>query len=193
MNYLDYIILIVLVIGFVLGFKDGLVRKLIGVIGLIVAVVLVVEFASPVGSYVAPFFNDEVYLAEIIAGIVIFFLTILLVSILKRIVHPVDKVNKFVNQILGGISGTVQILFILSAFFLFLNIARIPSEKAKKESLGYNFVHGIIPGTIDLVLGVDSNTQQYIKDFIEGNKKIILPDSTEEKREAVEKDSTLIN
>lgn len=176
MNYLDYIILVVLVIGFILGFKDGLVRKLIGLVGLILAVFLVIEFSVLVGLYIAPFFNDEVYLAEIIAGIIIFFTTILVVSIIKRIVHPIDKVNKFINQILGGISGTLQIVFILSAFFLVFNVLRIPSEETKKESLGYKYIYNIIPSIVDLFVGMESNTQEYIQNFIEGNKKIVLPD-----------------
>lgn len=169
--------MVVLVIGFILGFKDGLVRKLIGLIGLILAVVLVIEFSVPVGAYIAPFFNDEVYLAEIIAGIVIFFTTILVIAIIKRIVHPVDKVNKFINQILGGISGTIQVIFILSAFFLFLNVLRIPSEEAKKSSLGYQYVYDVIPATVDLFMEMDSNPQDYIQNFIKGNKKIIFPDA----------------
>jgi len=176
LNYLDYIILVVLVIGFILGFKDGLVRKLIGLVGLILAVFLVIEFSVLVGLYIAPFFNDEVYLAEIIAGIIIFFTTILVVSIIKRIVHPIDKVNKFINQILGGISGTLQIVFILSAFFLVFNVLRIPSEETKKESLGYKYIYNIIPSIVDLFVGMESNTQEYIQNFIEGNKKIVLPD-----------------
>lgn len=178
-----------LVIGFVLGFKDGLVRKLIGLIGLILAVVLVIEFSVPVGAYIAPFFNDEVYLAEIIAGIVIFFTTILVVSIIKRIVHPVDKVNKFINQILGGISGTIQIIFILSAFFLFLNVLRIPSEEAKKESLGYQYVYDVIPTTVDLFVGMDSNTQDYIQNLIEGNKRLMLPDTSSDSTKTIQTDT----
>lgn len=189
MNYLDYIILFVLLIGFVLGFKDGLVRKLIGLIGLILAVILVIEFSVPAGAYFAPFFNDEVYLAEIIAGVVIFFITILVVSIIKRVVHPVDKVNKFVNQILGGISGTIQIVFILSAFFMFLNVLRVPSEEAKEESLGYRHIYNVIPFCVEFFLGDDSNTQEYIKDFLEGNKRRILPDSVNDSTKLIQIDT----
>ncbi len=177
MNYLDYIIIGVIILGFVLGFKDGLIRKIIGLLGLIVAIILVIEFAVPVGAYLTPFFNNENYLAEIVAGIVIFFLTILMVSIIKRIVHPLDKVNKFVNQLLGGISGVLQILFVLSAFLLMLNMFRVPSAEAKVESFSYNYVYQIIPTTVDFLLGDDSKTKAYIDDFIDGKNLQTLPDT----------------
>ncbi|MBI9072295.1 MAG: CvpA family protein [Melioribacteraceae bacterium] len=167
MSYLDIIIFVVILIGFLLGYKDGLVRKIIGIIGFILALVLAFKFAKVSGAFISPVFNDEIYLSEIVAGILIFLITVIIISILKRIIHPVDKVNRFINQLLGGISGAVQIVFFISGFLLFLNIFNFPNEKDANESYLYSKVYNVLPFTIDFILGKDTDTKNIIKDFLE--------------------------
>ncbi len=172
MNYLDIIILIILAIGFALGFRDGLIRKVIGLIGLVLSVVLALQFYKPFGKFLAPVINNEIYLAEIVAGFLIFILVTFLASVLKRIIHPLDKVNRFMNQLLGGISGTLQILFFISGFMLFLNIFNFPSEEDRKNSLLYNKVYQVIPVTIDFIIGSNSDAKNMVKEFIEQSSDI---------------------
>lgn len=169
MNYLDYIILLIVLIGFLLGFKDGLVRKIIGLAGLALAVLFAIEFSDELGAFLNPVFNNEIYFSNIVSGFIIFFLTILITSIVKRIVHPLDKVNRFVNQFLGGLTGTIQIIFFISGFFLFLNIFGVPGKDSRDDSLFYNTVSDIVPAAIDLILGDDSKTKDIFQEYIEGN------------------------
>lgn len=115
MNYLDIIIFAIIVIGFLLGFKDGLIRKIIGLLGLFVAFYVSFRFANSIGKLLLPIFNHEISLAEIFGGIILFFIVVLIFSVLKRIIHPLDKVNKLLNQVLGGVAGTIQVLFFISA------------------------------------------------------------------------------
>ena len=67
MNYIDFIIIFIIFIGFALGFRDGLIRKVIGLIGLVFGFVLALEFYQKLGLFISPIINDEIYLAEIIA------------------------------------------------------------------------------------------------------------------------------
>lgn len=179
MTYIDYIIIVIVLVGFLLGFKDGLVRKIIGLIGLILGVFFAIEFSSEVGSFLIPIFNDEIYFANIVSGFIIFFLTIFIASIVKRIIHPLDKVNKFVNQLLGGITGAIQIIVFISGFFLFLSIFNFPDKSTKEESLLYNGIAGIVPGAIDFVLGDHSKTKIYLQNYIEGNQDITPGDTNQ--------------
>lgn len=167
MNYLDYIILLIVLVGFILGFKDGLVRKIIGLVGLILAGALAFEFNSRAGKIITPFFSGDEYLSNLIAGILIFIVVVLITSIIKRIVHPLDKVNKFINQILGAIVGILQILFFTSTFFILLNILGIPNQTDRKKSIFYNPVLDLIPNTIELFLGHKAKASDFIKEYIE--------------------------
>ncbi len=175
MNYIDYLIIVIALIGFILGFKDGLVRKIIGLIGIVLAFFLAFEYSQTLGKYLNSFFNNDDYLSNVISGILIFFAVILIASILKRIIHPVDKLNKFLNQLIGGFIGTIQIFFFLSGIFLLLDIIGFPNDKTKKESLMYSYVSDIIPKSIDLVIGHQSKAADLIKSFIENKDTIKSP------------------
>ncbi|MGE5431465.1 MAG: CvpA family protein [Syntrophomonadaceae bacterium] len=170
MNYVDFIIIGFVIIGFILGFKDGLVRKIIGLLGLFLGIFLAVKFAAKAGKLIAPLMDQEIYLAEIAAGILIFIAVIVLTSIIKRVIHPHDKVSKFVNQILGGVTGTVQIIFLISGIFLFLNIFNVPNKKTADKSLLYGSVYGIMPRTIEFMIG----GKDFVKDYIESKDRAEL-------------------
>ena len=68
MSILDIIIIAIVLIGFVLGYKDGFVRKLIGLIGFVLAVFVAIRFASSFGKIIESITGIEIYLSEIIAG-----------------------------------------------------------------------------------------------------------------------------
>ena len=52
MNSIDLIIIITVLVGYILGFKDGFVRKLIGLIGFGLAVVLAAMFKDELGKMI---------------------------------------------------------------------------------------------------------------------------------------------
>lgn len=185
MNYIDYIIIAVVLIGFGLGFKDGLVRKVIGVLGLIAGILLAFSFSSEAGRFLAPIFDNEQNLAEIIGGILIFLIVLLIASIIKRIIHPADKVNKFINQILGGLAGAVQMIFFISGFLLFLNIFKVPNQSVRSGSLLYSKMYSVVPTAIDLIIGDKKTADQLINDIIEKKDSLNLED--------IEIDSTIVN
>lgn len=166
MSIIDILIGGAVIIGFVLGYKDGFVRKIVGLIGIAVAIVTVIFFADDLGFMIEAAFGIEIYLAEIIGAIVIFLGILILFTILKRVVHPFDKVNNLINQLIGGAVGVLQLLFFLSAVFLLLNIFEIPEEKAKENSVFYQPTHDLIPFTIDYLKDYTPSTEEIIKNYI---------------------------
>jgi membrane protein required for colicin V production len=167
LNAIDLIIIITLLVGFILGFKDGFVRKLIGIIGFGLAIVSAALFKDELGTMIESAFDIEFYLAEIIGGIVIFFGVILIFTLLKRIVHPFDKVNNLINQLVGGAVGVIQLLYFLSALFLLLNVFDIPDKSTKESSSFYEITYKVIPVTIDYLTTYTPDTKKIIKDYIE--------------------------
>ena len=166
MNFIDIVVVVVVIIGFILGFKDGCVRKLIGLVGFALAILLAAKYAFVIGQKINDYLGIEYYLSKIIAGIVIFFAVIILFAVLKRIVHPFDKVNNLLNQIMGGLLGAIQILFFLSGVFFILNVFNTPPEKVRKNSLLYQKVYDIIPYTLNYINSYTPKTKELIKDYI---------------------------
>lgn len=154
------------VIGFILGFKDGFVRKLIGITGFIVAIILAVLLSNSFGKFIDSVFGIEYYLAEILGGVIVFVAIMIVTTILKRVVHPFDKVNNLINQLVGGFVGVIQLLFLMSAILLLLNIFNFPSKKIQNSSILYKYAYGIIPTSINFLKDYTPNTEDLIKDYI---------------------------
>ena len=166
MNPFDLIIIAVVLVGFVLGYKDGFVRKLIGIIGLVFAVVSAAVLKDDLGKILENVFGIEFYLAEIMGAVLIFFGIILIFTLIKRLVHPFDKVNNLINQLIGGIIGGIQLLYFISAVLIILNVFDIPSKNVKSTSALYEYTYKIIPLTIDYINNYTPATKQIIKDYI---------------------------
>jgi membrane protein required for colicin V production len=163
---LDALIIIGILIGFILGFKDGFVRKLVGIIGFVIAIVSAVLLSGQLGLLIESAFGIEYYLAEIIGGLIIFFGITVIFMILKRIVHPFDKVNNLINQIVGGVVGSIQILFFLSAIFVIVNIFNLPDKETRQKSVFYFYTYKIIPLTIEYLSYYTPQPRQLIEEYI---------------------------
>jgi membrane protein required for colicin V production len=172
LNLIDIIIIILLAAGFILGFKDGFVRKIIGLLGFFLAIILGIVFSAKMGKIIESIFGIEYYLSEIIGGLAIFVVTIVIFAVIKRIVHPFDKVNNLINQLLGGFIGFVQILFFISAALYLLNIFDIPGQKTKKDSLLYYGVYAVLPATIDYLKTYTPDSKKLIKEYIKDKDSV---------------------
>lgn len=163
--------MIFLVIAFILGFKDGFVRKIIGTLGFFLAIFLAILLYDYIGFLINSILHIEKQFANIIGGFLIFIFIIILTSILKRIIHPFDKVNNLINQFTGGIIGVVQILFFLSALLYILNIFSFPNDKEKKKSKMYSKIYVILPKSIDFIEKQTPSTKNKIEDYLIDEKK----------------------
>jgi membrane protein required for colicin V production len=163
---LDILIITAVIVGFILGFKDGFIRKLVGLAGFILAIVAAVFFAGKLGLLIESIFGIEYYLAEIIGGLIIFFSIMAIFVFLKRVVHPFDKVNNLINQIVGGIVGSIQIIYFLSAIFIIVNIFDLPDPQTRQQSLFYNSSYQVIPLTIEYLSNYTPQPRKLIEDYI---------------------------
>jgi membrane protein required for colicin V production len=163
---LDALIVIGVLIGFILGFKDGFVRKLIGIIGFVIAVVSAVFFSHNLGLFIESAFRIEYYLAEIIGGVIIFFGILAIFMFLKRVIHPFDKVNNLINQIVGGVMGAVQIIYFLSAIFIIVNIFDLPEKQTRDRSIFYYPTYKVIPLTIQYLSYYTPQPRKLIEEYI---------------------------
>ena len=166
MILLDALIVIGVLIGFILGFKDGFVRKLIGIVGFVLAVFLSIYFASQIGLVIESLLRIEYYFAEIVGGVFIFVAVITIAMILKRVLHPFDMVNNLINQLVGGIVGSIQIIYFLSAIFIILNLFNLPEKQTRNQSLLYYSTYKVIPLTVQYLSYYTPQPRKLIEEYI---------------------------
>lgn len=151
MNYLDIILLILLLLSAINGFRNGFIEELAGLVALIIGVWAAIQFSAVVGSYLTETFNLDGKYVNILAFIGIFIFVIILINIIGAIVSNLIKAVKlnFINRIAGLFFGVLKGIIILSVFLVVINkidqdVHLIPVE-AKNNSRMFEPVKDFAP------------------------------------------------
>jgi membrane protein required for colicin V production len=170
LNFLDIVIILFLAVTFILGFKDGFVRKLIGTVGFFLSVYLGIKLSGYGGVVLGKLLSVEPEFARVLGGFFIFVLCIIITSIIKRLVHPFDKVNNLINRIVGGVVGSLQILIFLSAAFYLMGIFNYPPKETREKSLLYPKVSSVLPKAFELITNVAPTSGKSIETLQDSTK-----------------------
>lgn len=148
---LDWFILIVLAAGLVRGFVVGAVRQVASLVGLVVAVVLSVQWMHPVGALVV----SSLGLSEAVgpvAGFVVIFLgvQVLFFGVSRLVEGLLETLSLTVlNRAAGGALGGFKAALLLSVLFLVLSGLEMPSEDVRRDSVLYTPVAKALPETLE--------------------------------------------
>ena len=110
METIDIIIAVLLVVGLISGLRDGLVKQIAGLAGLIGGLLLGRAFYMPVGAWLTGTFGISVEAAHITAFIVIMIVVPLLFSVVGWLVSKLLSIIclGWVNRLLGGLVGVLK-------------------------------------------------------------------------------------
>tara|TARA_B110000003_G_scaffold40708_1_gene37724 strand:+ start:175 stop:660 length:486 start_codon:yes stop_codon:yes gene_type:complete len=145
MSYLDIFISIFLVYGFVKGLYKGFIKEAASVIGLILGIYIATQFNSDLSNYLISkqIFNLEEGYIILLSNIILFILTILIVTILGKIATKLAKLVALglLNKILGGGFGLLKNVLILILVIFIFNIANNSLKIVKQEKLELSFYY----------------------------------------------------
>src|SRR5215211_5878719 len=136
---IDLLILIYFIAFFVLGFAQGIIRRLLGIGSMLFSFLLAANVAKPLSDFLAANWTQFVpeysymigFLTIFVAGVVAFALVIQ--SYYQP--QPLFRRARFADEIIGGLLGLLEaalllgiVLVILDSFFLNPGIAPDPQE-----------------------------------------------------------------
>ena len=141
MNYFDIVIGIILIIGIIRGFKNGLVIELASLAALVLGVLGAIKFSGFTADWLSQYFTSNHI------GIIAFLVTfVAIVIIVHLIAKAVDKLVKAValgtvNRLLGATFSFLKYAFILSillsVFNSFDRTFNILPEETRESSIIY--------------------------------------------------------
>lgn len=148
MNLVDILIILFLIYGLIIGWKNGLVKQLVFTVGLILLFVLSYSLKDSISIFFykhLPFLSFDgveslnIVLCESLSFILIFIVLLVIFRLILRISNFAEKILKFsalfVSKIFGSILGVVE-CFIITFFLLFiLNLPFIKLEEVKNSKL----------------------------------------------------------
>lgn len=143
MNYIDFIIILLLIFSVIGGLTKGFIYEFASLFALIAGVWGAIKFSGATRDILEHQFNIDNNYVQVVAFVITFVIIIILVHIIaKAIERAIETVNiGVVNRIFGGIFAAFKTAFILGVIFIFIQrldevIPAIP-DKAIQESHFY--------------------------------------------------------
>lgn len=188
MNWLDVLILTVLIFFFLLGFSRGLINQVFSLAAVIVGIASGILFYDSVGRVLIEKEVIETMSSALVIGFILFTIGVFIIVQLfgwlaSRLIGKLNLgwVNRLVGGLLGVVIGTVCIFLIIS----WLNISVESTFKKSKifphVKVGYDTVMDSIPH--GLRAGYDQTRERFVK---EGKKVITHIKESDEKSSGLE-------
>ncbi len=147
MNIIDIIIILILLMGGVIGFKNGVIRQTVSFVGFFIVVILsyfLKDFVSVILYKFVPFFSFSGSLAgvttlniliyEVIAFLLVYVILMAIYHFIVRVTRIVETILKFIvilgipSKLLGMVVGFIEtyIMVFIGLYCLSLPIFQIP-------------------------------------------------------------------
>jgi membrane protein required for colicin V production len=123
MNYIDVILLILLILPAFSGFRNGFVEELAGLAALVLGIWTALHFSGLAGTYITENYNLHSRYIHIFTFIGIFVLVIILVNLFGRFLSKMVNATPlgFLNRLAGIFFGLLKGALILSVFLVIFN------------------------------------------------------------------------
>lgn len=154
MNWFDLVILIILLIALINGYKKGLILQLVG----LAIIVLSAIFGGKLAAYILPELNKFLELSpnlmRVLSFVLAFAAIALVISTIGRLIQQLMSVMLLssVNRIIGAIISIGTTMFILS---IILNLVlmldkneSLINKKIKDESFFFERVEAVVPAVV---------------------------------------------
>ncbi len=151
---LDLLIAMPIIIFSLIGFRDGLVKKLVAIIMMVLGLVAAQTYRADVGRMIAEFIGIYNNTFATLGFLTIFIGVVTLQALLYRILTANYKIGGVADRSLGGILGFVQGMIFISVILMVYSVEGIPSQQVKRDSRFYSLVINIAPQILDATSGI---------------------------------------
>ena len=144
MQTIDIILGIFLLIFFFNGLRKGIIRSIVGLIGLLAAIYLIATYGNTAKLFIIEKWNAPEMLATVLAYILIAIVVVVIFRIVIFILHRiVDVLNLgVIDKLLGGVFGVLSGTIIIAIILMICDISPFYKEirKFTSTSVVVNYV-----------------------------------------------------
>jgi membrane protein required for colicin V production len=149
MNFIDLILILIILLFAIQGFRKGLIYEIASLAGLILGIYASFHFAGYLEGYLAEYLNVPEKYSAVTAFILIFLLVVIVLHLVGKIIENIiDLVALgFLNKLAGSVFGLAKGIVLLSLAFLVLNHFdnELISKENREESFLYKPIESVAP------------------------------------------------
>ena len=158
MNVLDIIILVLLGLGLINGFRKGLFVEVASLVALVAGIYGAIHFSNYAGDFLMEKVDWNEKTVNITAFAITFIVIVLLIALAGKALTKLADFAAlgFLNKLLGAIFGLLKMAVILSVVFIIFDSINkslpFTDEEDLEESTLYETVKTLIPSVFPLIL-----------------------------------------
>ena len=157
MNWIDLVIVVILILSMVSGFINGLIREVASLAALILGIWGAIKFSGFTAAKLYDFFDMSGHYVGIIAFLITFGIIVVLIHFVGIIADKIADAAAlgFVNRLLGIVFGLFKTVLIMSVIFVVMNAidSRRPflPKQTIERSVFYNTIADIAPAIFPII------------------------------------------
>lgn len=157
MNYIDIILLILLLLSAINGFTKGLIAEVVSLAALILGIWGAIEFSYVTSEFLIENFNLTARHLNIISFVVTFVVIVILVHIVGNVVNKMAEavLLGFVNKLAGLVFGIIKSALIISVLLVVFDKVDsdvgIISPETKANSRMYEPIRSLAPSIFPFI------------------------------------------
>ena len=175
--FIDMAIVLPIIFGGVLGFRDGSVRKLASIAMTFGAMFVAKFFMNDLGGVLTDQLQSDPSWAPLHAYLIIFFCIVFLQSVLYRVLTDKYKIGGLADRLGGVVFGGVHTALVISVVLTIFAIKEIPSERTTRESRSYELVRNVSATLLNLVTQTVPQASETIEKLKEQGVGTFVPDT----------------
>ena len=165
MNWLDLIIVLIITIPTFFGFRKGFLRKLLGIVGIIIGFILAVRFYIPVSSFIHGIISGNELIIQVISFLLIIGIVYGLSVWVSKFMSGMNSGTSLIDKIAGTIFGFLQGLILASVLLVNLSYVNLPGSETRNNSLLYSRVYKVAPAIFDKIISYSPSLAQIYQEY----------------------------
>ncbi len=179
MNLIDAIFILFICLFAWKGFRNGLVKEVFRIVGLVLAGFLAFQYAEKLARLLGHFIDIPEFYLPYIGFALIFILTLIAI---QAGIYFLDNLIQLLllsipNRLFGGLFGVIKSSLLVSILLIFLAGFSLPGNEIKKESFLYKPLLKVAPASYDIVARVLPGVKPY-RDSVE--RYLSVPNASDE-------------
>lgn len=164
MNYLDVIIILLIIFSAIHGYKKGLIHELASLASLVLGIYLAIKFNAWVAEKFQYFFSQNT--SFIVAFILIFIIVSISIYFIGRMLEKTFEEAELgpINKLAGILFNVAKTVIFLSVLIFVLNFFPFtknwPSQKTRDTSFFYSKIESVAPSIYPLIVKKVNSEQQ---------------------------------
>ncbi len=157
MTLFDWIILLFLAFALYKGLKNGFIKEVLSLVGIIVAVSVAILATDPGAEWLAAKIEASIEIARLVTIVGVFILVLILFNLIGKLLTKLIETLLLgpVNRLFGAIFSTLKATVVLSLILFFLLRLDlpfdVPSRDTRENSMLYPYIEPFAPATLTLL------------------------------------------